>query len=293
MGDTSFMGQVIFVTCRESVEALLVVGILYAWIQKNPDARKGKPYLYGGIVAGLLLAALLAVALMGVYKIFGERGQEIFTIVMLLVAAALIVQMVLWMKNHSRSMKKDLEAGMKKSVETSQWWGIFVLTAIAIGREGSETVMFLFGTFSGLKTGGDYFMFFLAFLIGLGIALFLFYLLQVGSRFISWKWFFLVTEVLLLFLGGALFMTSIGNLYNLIAEMNVPDWFYWFNRKAWNISGFMPDSSGVGSFLSSIIGYRAQPAYIELIAFVVYWAVVLWLLRLVNKKAEKPKAVKA
>ena len=44
------MGQVLFIVWRESVEALLVVGILYAWL-KNGDhhARRGLPYLWVGV----------------------------------------------------------------------------------------------------------------------------------------------------------------------------------------------------------------------------------------------------
>ena len=35
------MGQIIFIMWRESVEALLVVGILYAWLSRTPDAAGG------------------------------------------------------------------------------------------------------------------------------------------------------------------------------------------------------------------------------------------------------------
>ncbi len=38
------MGQVLFIVWRESVEALLVVGILYAWLKNgDADARRGIP----------------------------------------------------------------------------------------------------------------------------------------------------------------------------------------------------------------------------------------------------------
>ena len=37
------MGQVIFIIWRESVEALLVVGILYSWLSRRPDAAPARP----------------------------------------------------------------------------------------------------------------------------------------------------------------------------------------------------------------------------------------------------------
>lgn len=38
------MGQVLFIVWRESVEALLVVGILNAWMNQNPAGTAGKRY---------------------------------------------------------------------------------------------------------------------------------------------------------------------------------------------------------------------------------------------------------
>ena len=46
------MGQIIFIMWRESVEALLVVGILYAWLSRTPDAAGGKRWLWGGVALG-------------------------------------------------------------------------------------------------------------------------------------------------------------------------------------------------------------------------------------------------
>ncbi|MDO5151371.1 MAG: FTR1 family protein, partial [Oscillospiraceae bacterium] len=216
--------------------------------------------------------------------------QEVFQIIMLMVAAGLIIQMVLWMKEHSHKMKKELESGMQKSAESAQWWGIFILAAIAVGREGSETVIFLSGTFVGLHGVHDFFMFFLAFAIGFALAMVLFYLLQVGSKFISWRWFFLVTEILLLFLGGALFMTSLEKLFNLLIQYNVPNWFYWFNGKVFDISNILSDTSSVGSLMASILGYRSHPSRIDIIAFVVYWIIVFALLKYIKVRKQKKLA---
>ena len=33
------MGNALFIVWRESAEALLVVGIVYAWLKRQPDAR--------------------------------------------------------------------------------------------------------------------------------------------------------------------------------------------------------------------------------------------------------------
>lgn len=101
------MGQVMFIVWRESVEALLVVGILYAWL-KNGDvaARRGLPYLWGGVVAGVVLAAALGAALLGFSELLSGDAQTYFQIAIVLIAAVLIVQMVFWMRKHGRTLKK-------------------------------------------------------------------------------------------------------------------------------------------------------------------------------------------
>jgi high-affinity iron transporter len=45
------MGNALFIVWRESTEAMLVVGILYAWLAKHPDVRRGMRYLCDGVAA--------------------------------------------------------------------------------------------------------------------------------------------------------------------------------------------------------------------------------------------------
>jgi high-affinity iron transporter len=45
------MGNALFIVWRESAEAMLVVGILYAWLKRRSDATIGMRYLWGGVAA--------------------------------------------------------------------------------------------------------------------------------------------------------------------------------------------------------------------------------------------------
>jgi high-affinity iron transporter len=140
------MGQVLFIVWRESVEALLVVGILYAWLNNgDAAARRGLPYLWGGVAAGIVAALALGAALLGFSELLSGDAQTYFQIGMVLIAAVLIVQMVFWMRKHGRTLKKDMESSLKANYETGNWWGVFLLVALAIAREGSETAVFLYG----------------------------------------------------------------------------------------------------------------------------------------------------
>jgi high-affinity iron transporter len=271
------VGQVIFVVCRESVEALLVIGILYAWMNSRAEGRQGKRWIQAGVIAGLGLATLLALTLIGVTHFLGGGARDWFEIGMLTAASALIVQMVMWMRTHGRTLKREMEDRLDHSAHTANWWGVFFLVAIAIGREGSEVVMFLYGSFIQLQSLASYLSFFAATAVGLAFGFALFYLLQIGGRFISWKWFFRITEVMLLFLGSALFLSATEKLLNgPLAARELPGWFY---GTLWDTSPLLSDSSLFGNLLASLFAYRSRPIGWDLVMLGVFWAAVLLLLR--------------
>ena len=89
------MGNAFFVVWRESLEAFLIAGILYAWLQGNDPGGKGKRALFIGLAAGVGLALLLGWALLTVQDELSGNALEAFQIGTLLVAAGLITQMVL------------------------------------------------------------------------------------------------------------------------------------------------------------------------------------------------------
>ncbi|OTP72341.1 FTR1 family iron permease [Caballeronia sordidicola] len=276
------MGQVLFIVWRESVEALLVVGILYAWLKNgDADARRGIPYLWAGVVVGLLAAVALGAALVGFTEVLSGDAQDYFQTGMVLVACVLIVQMVLWMKHHGRSMKRDMEASLQKSKQDANWWGVTLLVALAIAREGSETVIFLYGLGFGQSGHVDSIQY-LAVVIGLGLAFLTFYLLQLGGKIFSWRLFFRVTEIMLLFLAAGLFETGVDKLIDKeILPVVV--------NQVWNSSWLLDDSSTFGSLVATLTGYRAHPAGMNLIAYAVYWVVIFLLLcRSKNRMAQKP-----
>ena len=140
-----------FVVWRESFEALLVVGIIYAWIKQHPDAAAGRRYLWGGVALGVALSLFLALLIYGVFNVLDDSGQTYFMIGMSLFAAVLIVQMVYWMQQHSASLKSGIEQEMNDSARQHSWWGALFIVAIAIAREGSEIVVFLSGIVMGLN----------------------------------------------------------------------------------------------------------------------------------------------
>ena len=263
------MANALFIVWRESTEALLVVGILYAWLNKHPDVRRGMRYLWGGVAAGVGLALALAAVMLGLARLLSEQGLEYFQLAMMLVASGLIVQMVFWMRRHGRTLKRELESDMQESAKAANWWGLLVVVALAVGRESAETVVFLYGLGAQNEGVGR----FLAVLVlGLAAAFATFWLLQKGGKVLSWRTFFRVSEILLLLLAGGLLVSAIDKLIALDVLPPLVD-------PTWDTSAVLDDSGRVGGLIASLTGYRARPALLPLIALAVYWAAMVAFLR--------------
>lgn len=261
-------GQILFVMWRESVEAMLVVGILHAWLAHQPQGRRGVVYLWLGVGVGLLAALALGLGIEALNGVFGDEGQDYFQAGLQLLAAALIVQMVLWMRHHGAALRRDMEAALGTQLGAQRWWGVSALAAIAVAREGSETVVFLGGLVAGQGWMNP--MFWATLVLGVALAALTFAALQWGGRYFSWRVFFRVTELLLLLLGGALLVSGVERLEGmqvipaLVAQL-------------WDVSAWLDDGTGVGGLLGAFAGYRARPSLMAVLVLTFYWGAMLWL----------------
>ncbi len=269
------MGNALFIVWRESAEAMLVVGILYAWLRRRPDAAIGMRYLWGGVAAGAGLALMLALVMLGIASSLSGNGLEYFQLVIVLIASGLIVQMVFWMRRHGRTFKKDLESDMAKNASAANWWGLLIVVALAVGRETAEAVVFLYGL--GAEKGGIANLP-VVLVLGVAAAFGTFWLLQQGTRFLSWRVFFRVSEILLLLLAGALLVSGIEKLIALDLLPALVD-------PVWDSTRLLDDAGRFGGLIASFTGYRSRPALLPLLALAVYWALMWAFLRAPRKPA--------
>ena len=273
------MENALFVVWRESVEAILVVGILYAWIRRASASGVGLRHLLWGAGAGVLLAAGLGALMLGLQSQLAGQALDAFQIGVLFAAAALIAQMVAWMNVHGRHMRRQLEISMTRAAERAGGWSCALLAALAVGREGAETVLFLYGI-AAERRGGELLDMILGSLLGFLLALATGALLVRGSRWVSARLFFGASSALLLLLAGALAVTGVERLVAL-------DWVPPIGDPLFDISAVLDDTSMPGGVVSALTGYRARPSGSVVLAFLIYWGLALWWLRHAAKGAEK------
>ncbi|MBV4474837.1 FTR1 family iron permease [Pseudomonas botevensis] len=273
------MNQSMFIVWRESVEALLVIGILQAWISQQGQDRRLVKYLWAGVVLGLMLSGLLAVLILFAGDAMSGSASEWFQAALALVASLLIVQMVGWMHRHGRTLKQDLQRHADSQLARQGGVGLLVLAMLAVSREGSETVVFLYGAGAQLR-GTQLGWFALGGALGLVLSALTVTLLHSSRRLISWQRFFALSEAILLLLGAALLVSAVERIGGQVLAMDLPEVVYSSVGAAlWDSSALLSDSHGLGGFLAGFAGYRATPSALTLLVWIGYWLVVVGWLR--------------
>ncbi|MCD6674826.1 MAG: FTR1 family protein [Burkholderiaceae bacterium] len=252
----------LIVVWRESLEAMLVIGVLLAWIARQPAPQPLRRSLWGGVAAGIALAALLGAATFLVQSQLQGEALEIFQIAMVLFVAVLIVQMVLWMRRHGRAMRQELE---QQATRAAGGLGLAIVAALAVAREGAETVVFLYGI--GFEAGGGRLMSVAGAIAGFVLAAATAWLVARGARFLSYRVVFRVSEILLLLIAASL-------LANGIDRMIAMDWLSPMLDPVWDTSALLDDRVGIGRVAADFLGYRARPSATLLVAYALFWLAV-------------------
>jgi high-affinity iron transporter len=277
------------ITLREGVEAALVVGIVMAYLQKANQARL-QPWVYGGIGAGMvgsvLLGALLLNLLTQVSQSQAELGYGAIAKPALeggfeLGAIALLSWMLIWMTQQAKSMKAEVEGAIASAmgqVGLAAGWSVFTLIAIAVLREGFETVLFIAAKFqqgwvpvAGAIAG-------LAGAVVIGTLLF-----QLGIK-INLRRFFQVMGVLLLLIVAGLVVSALrhldGALHGLSLAQADGSGFCpetgacILGPQVWDLSAVLPDRQFPGILLKAFFGYTQTLYLVQAIAYVGFLATV-------------------
>jgi len=273
------MTQSMFIVWRESVEALLVIGILQAWASRQQQASRLLRYVWAGTALGLLLSGVLAGLIVLAGETMSGAANEWFQASLALIASVLIVQMVSWMHRNARTLKHDLTRDADQRLSRQGGLGLLVLALLAVSREGSETVVFLYGAGARLQ-GPSLGLFAIGAAAGLVLSLLTVYVLHGSRRFISWPRFFAISEAILLLLGAALLVSGIERVGGQLLAMDWPEAVYrGIGEGLWDSSTLLDDGRGLGGFLADFAGYRASPSALTLLVWLGYWLVVAGWLR--------------
>lgn len=268
----------LLIVFREMLEAGLVVGIVMA----ATEGLAGRALaILGGIGAGVSGAALVA----GFADMIAEAaegvGQELFTAGVLLAAVAMLTFHTTWMSRHGRKLASEIKEFGRAAVKGDK--SLFALAAVvglAVMREGSEVVLFLYGIAASSHEGIG--AMFAGGAIGLVLAAAVSYALYRGLLAIPMRHLFSVTNGMIALLAAGM----AGQAAAVLAGADViPSW----GERLWNTSFILPDGSWLGRALHALIGYSAAPSGVQIAAWLVTLAVIAALARWTPDENRKPK----
>jgi len=241
------MLAVALIVFRELIEAALIVTILLA--ATCGVARRGS-WIGGGVAAGLGGAFLIAALITEISSLFQGVGQELVSAAILFSAVLLIGWHVIWMNVHGRELAKNVKLKAQNVSEgSSHMSALALVTGLAVMREGSEVVLML----QGLYASGAAHDMFGGIVAGTAAGLSLSYLMYRGFVALPVSRVFALTNVLLVLIASG--MAARGA--NLLVQAGfLPS----LGNSMWNSDSIISESSLVGSVLSALIGYIAQPS---------------------------------
>jgi high-affinity iron transporter len=269
----------LLIVFREVFEAGLIVGIVMA--VTSGVAGRGR-WIAGGVVAGVLGACLVALFTGGLSELFGGSGQEVFNAGILSFAVIMLTWHNVWMARHGRELAAELKAaGEAVAAGSKSLAALAIVVAIAVLREGSEVVLFLYGVAAsqggaswGMVAGG---------FIGLVLGSLVCLMTYLGLITIPARYLFGVTSTLIAFLAAGLAAQA-------IAFLQQADILTALDQTVWDTSWILSDSSYLGRALHTLIGYVDQPTAMQLIVYTATLTVIAALMKLFSAPvAQRPR----
>jgi high-affinity iron transporter len=263
------MVAALVIVFREVIEAGLVVGIVMA--ATKAVEHRGQ-WIAGGVLAGFVGACLVAVFVGAITAAFAGMGQELFNASVLGIAVAMLTWHNVWMARHGREIATEMLTLGKAVVAGSRTLlALAVVVGIAILREGSEVVLFLYGIVT--SEGGWSLSIFLGGLAGLALGALISVLTYFGLLRIPGRYLFAVTSLMIALLAAGMAAQAVGFLEqaNIVTA---------FSAVLWNSSGILSDSSLLGKILHTLIGYNDQPSGMQVAVYLATLAVTYVLMKL-------------
>ena len=256
---------------REVLEIAIILSVIAAATVGMPNRGR---WILAGIGIGIFGASIIALFTESIASSFDDRGQEIMNACILLAAAAMIGWTVVWMKRHAREMTQHMRKVGKDVIEGKSHARVLAgVIALAVFREGSEIVLFCYGLLAG---GTPLVEFAKGAAIGLGGGAVLGWLMYIGLLKISTKYIFGISGWLLAFVSAGLAAKGVSFL---VAADMLPI----IHASVWDSSAYLSNGSTLGSTLSVLIGYDANPNAMQLIAYLLVLGLLITLLKLSNK----------
>jgi len=182
------------IVLREAFEASLVLGLVFAFLNKIGQARQQAVTVWAGTAAAVVTSVALGALLFVAGGELEGDAEALYEGFAMLLAAVVLTGMLFWMRRQAATIGGSLRAQVSEAVTQGSRIGLALVAFIAVAREGIETALFLFASVGedgtlGTLVGGA-----LGLLVAIGLGLALYR----GSVKLDLGKFFLVTGLLVI-----------------------------------------------------------------------------------------------
>jgi high-affinity iron transporter len=241
---------------REVLEAALIVSIVLA---ASMGAQGRGYWVFVGVATGVIGAGVVVLFASSIAAAVSGVGQELFNATILLLAVGMLGWHTIWMSRHGRELAASARAIGKAVISGSRpLYVLAVVCGVAVLREGSETVLFLYGIAAGggagavsLVAGGA-----LGLASGIGIGAVLYF----GLLRIPTQRLFSVTNWMVLLLAAGMAAQAAGFLVQA-------DLLPALGEAVWDTSAVLSEKSLVGKALHTLIGYVSRPDGVQILFY--------------------------
>jgi high-affinity iron transporter len=270
----------LLIVFREVIEAGLIIGIVLA--ATVGVARRGLWITYG-VGAGALGACLVAGFAEQLASLFEGSGQELFNAAILIAAVLMLAWHNVWMASHGKQMATEMRRmGVEVSLGQRTLTALAIVVGVAVLREGSEVVLFLYGIAAqgGLSTatmlaGGA-----LGMVAGAAVSA----LMYLGLLTIPARRMFQVTS-------GLITLLAAGMASQAVLFLQQGGYFEFLTTTLWDTSWLLPESGITGRMLHTLVGYTDAPNGAQLIVYIIAIVTIRLLMRLVHGRKSLPDAL--
>ena len=228
----------------------------------------------------------------GALLTFGPRGltfeaQEAIGGGLSIIAVGLVTWMVFWMARTAHTLGSERRSTVD-GVADGAAWGLVLVAALAVGREGLETALFLWAAAQASGESGTPLF---GALLGLAVAAGLGYLLHRGVLKVNLARFFTWTGVTLVVIAGGVLAYGVHDLQ----EAGILPGLH---SLAFDVSAAVPPSSWYGTLLKGTLNFSPATTWLEAAAWVLYAIPVMYFYFRANfrpplRRAEAPAATAA
>ena len=255
------------IVLREVFEAGLIIGIVLA--ATRGVALRGL-WIAGGVVAGLAGAGVVAAFAGAIASQFEGYGQEILNAAILLVAVGMLAWHNAWMAKHGRELASEVKSvGMAVASGRRPLAALATVCGLAVLREGSEVVLFLYGI---VLSGTSGVSLLIGALLGVAAGGAITALSYLGLNAIPQRYIFKVT-------GWLITLIAAGLAAQAVHYLDAAGVLTAFNATLWDTSGILSDQSPFGVLLHTLVGYIDRPSAMQVAVYLATIIIMIGLMR--------------